>query len=71
MLRPEARALAGVPAEATSFAFVNPAAVTWSALTPGCDLSEPACLVALAGAFVYFDEHRQPCALAGALQFAF
>ena len=62
-LQAEARELAGIPPEAVSFAMSYPAALDWSALPAGIELSEPACLVAMTGGFVYFDASRQPCAL--------
>jgi len=52
-----------------TFAFVYPAAIDWSGLTTpdrsGTNTS-PACLLATAGGFVYFDRQRRLCAFSGA-----
>jgi hypothetical protein len=55
-LNREARRLAGVPADATTYAFAyHSDQVAWGEITPGADLSAPSCLLALAGGFVYWD----------------
>ncbi|KAL1507417.1 hypothetical protein AB1Y20_008258 [Prymnesium parvum] len=60
-LHPEARAAAGVPECAASFAFAYPAAISWGLLEEGVDLSHAACNVLTAGAFVFFDARGGIC----------
>ena len=52
--------------DAATFAFAYPAAdVAWDKLPCGTDLTNPACLVPLAGAFIYFNQSDEPCAISG------
>jgi hypothetical protein len=48
-LDPSSRELAGIPDNATTFAWCYPAALDWSALEKGRDYTSSACLLALAG----------------------
>jgi hypothetical protein len=59
-LQGRARTLAGIPAEATSFAFAYPVQMDWSKV-PDVTQHNCECLVAMAGSFVYFDHAGAVC----------
>lgn len=78
-LHAEARALAGVPHAAATFAFSYPAAIDWDQLGASgaydtyreSVLTSAPCLVPLAGAFVYFDEGGRVCAINAVSELAY
>jgi len=61
-LKSHSRKLANVPVEATSFCFSYPASLNWQALESGADIaSDTACLLPLAGGFVYLNQKDEIC----------
>jgi len=76
-LQMAARALAGIPTEATAYAFAYPARIDWAKLgdSAGFDtyrdaeLTQGAVSVVLCGAFVYFDSQGGVCAINAVSEF--